>query len=63
VINALIKHDLKIEFIHEFDYSPYNIFPSMVETGKGKWQLKSMEGKIPMVFSIRASKTEPVMDT
>jgi 2-polyprenyl-3-methyl-5-hydroxy-6-metoxy-1,4-benzoquinol methylase len=56
IINALIKNGLDIEFIHEFDYSPYNIFPTMHETSKGKWQVKGLERKVPMIFSIKATK-------
>ncbi len=56
VLNALINAGLKIEFFNEHMYSPYPCFRNMVETEKGKWHIKGMEGKIPMVYSLRARK-------
>ena len=56
VLNALIKAGLKIELFNEYMYSPYPCFNNTVEIEKGKWQIKGMEGKIPMVYSIRAVK-------
>jgi len=56
VQNALINAGLKIELFNEYMYSPYSNFSNSVETVKGKWQIKGMEGKIPMVYSIRAVK-------
>ena len=56
VVNALINAGLKIESLNEFNYSPYPCFSNTVETEKGKWQIKGMEGKIPMVYSITAKR-------
>jgi SAM-dependent methyltransferase len=56
LLNALINAGLKIEQFNEFMYSPYPNFTNSVETSTGKWQIKGMEGKIPMVYSIRAVK-------
>lgn len=56
VMNALIGAGLKIEFFNEYMYSPYPCFRNVVETEKGKWHIKGMEGKIPMVYSLRAHK-------
>ena len=56
VLNALISTGLKIEFFNEHTYSPYSNFKNSVETEKGKWHIKGMEGKIPMVYSLRARK-------
>jgi SAM-dependent methyltransferase len=56
VVNALISHGLKVEFVHEYDYSPYNCFPDMVEREKGKFYLKDYEGILPMMYSIKARK-------
>ena len=54
VLNALINAGLKIEFFNEHTYSPYSNFKNSVETETGKWHIKGMEGKIPMVYSLRA---------
>ena len=56
VLNALINAGLKIEFFNEHMYSPYPCFRNVVETEKGKWHIEGMEGKIPMVYSLKASK-------
>src|SRR5688572_23345711 len=56
VLNALINAGLKIEFFNEHDYSPYSNFKNSVETESGKWHIKGMEGKLPMVYSLRAIK-------
>ncbi len=56
LLNALIKQGLQIQHFNEFMYSPYSNFTNSVETSKGQWQIKGMEGKIPMVYSIRAVK-------
>ena len=54
VLNALINTGLKIEFFNEHTFSPYSNFKNSVETEPGKWHIKGMEGKIPMVYSLRA---------
>ncbi len=56
VLNALIGAGLKIELFNEHMYSPYPCFRNVVETEKNKWQVKGMEGKIPMVYSLRCVK-------
>jgi 2-polyprenyl-3-methyl-5-hydroxy-6-metoxy-1,4-benzoquinol methylase len=56
VLNALIKAGLQIESFNEYMYSPYANFANSVETAKGQWQIKGMEGKIPMVYSVKAKK-------
>ncbi|NOT52903.1 MAG: class I SAM-dependent methyltransferase [Chitinophagaceae bacterium] len=56
VLNALIKAGLKIELFNEHMYSPYPCFRNTVEFEKGKWHIKGMEGKIPMVYSLKATK-------
>lgn len=54
VLNALINAGLKIEFFNEHTFSPYSNFKNSVETETGKWHIKGMEGKIPMVYSLKA---------
>lgn len=57
ILNALIKHGLQVEHFNEFMYSPYPCFNKSVEYEKGKWHIMGMEGKIPMVYSIKAKKS------
>jgi hypothetical protein len=58
VLNALINAGLKIEMFNEHMYSPYPCFRNTVESEKNEWHIKGMEGKIPMVYSLRAKKGE-----
>jgi len=57
VINSLINNGLKIDFLHEFPFSVYNVFPNTVKGKDGFYRLKGMENIIPMMFSIKATKT------
>ena len=54
VLNALIKQGLRIELFNEFTYSPYSNFSNSVQGEDGNWRIRGMEGKIPMVYSVRA---------
>lgn len=56
VLNSLINAGLKINFLNEYLYSPYPSFRHVVEFEKGKWYIKGLEGRIPMVYSLSASK-------
>lgn len=65
ILNALIKKGLSIQHFNEFMYSPYPCFSNVVEFEKacppdrwGKWHIKGLEGKIPMVYSIKAKKVD-----
>ena len=56
VLNALIQSGLEINSFDEFDYSPYNCFNETEEFEKGKFRIKHLKNKIPMVFSLVATK-------
>jgi len=56
IFNALIKAGLEIEQFNEFNYSPYPNFENSIEQETGRWYIKGMEGKIPIVYSIRVIK-------
>ncbi len=56
VFNNLIKNGLDIDVFKEFDYSPYNVFPNMEETEKGRFRLKSFGNKLPLIYAIKAHK-------
>ncbi len=57
ILNALLKQGLQLRQFNEYMYSPYPCFRNMAESEKGKWHIKGMEGKIPMVYSLKAIKT------
>jgi ubiquinone/menaquinone biosynthesis C-methylase UbiE len=55
VLNALIGAGLQLEMFNEHMYSPYPCFRNMVESEKGKWHIRGMEGKLPMIYSLKVS--------
>ncbi len=57
VINSLLQNGLEINSMQEFDYSPYNCFNETIEFEPQKFRIKHLENKIPMVYSIVASKS------
>jgi ubiquinone/menaquinone biosynthesis C-methylase UbiE len=56
VLNALLKNGLEIKSFDEFDYSPYNCFNETEEFEAGKFRIKQLGNKIPMVYSLLAIK-------
>lgn len=56
VINSLIKNELELNSLEEFDYSPYNFFNKTIEFEPKKYRIEHLDNKIPMVFSIVATK-------
>jgi SAM-dependent methyltransferase len=56
IMNSLIKNGLKITAFNEYPYSPFNNFRNMEEVKKGLYGVKSLRGRLPMVFTIRAEK-------
>ncbi len=56
IVNALIRHGLRIELLNEHDSLYYKAFSGMVEVEKGWWVLEQYKGKVPFTFSLRARK-------
>ncbi|MDR6196042.1 class I SAM-dependent methyltransferase [Siphonobacter sp. SORGH_AS_0500] len=56
VMGNLLRHGLQIQSFEEFDYSPYNCFSETVEVEPGKFQIQPYEGKIPLVYALKAIK-------
>lgn len=56
VITALLQAGLRIDTFREFDYSPYPCFQKGREIAPGRYQIEGLEGKLPMVYAIRATK-------
>jgi SAM-dependent methyltransferase len=54
VINALTEAGLHIEYLKEFDESPYNVLPNLIETKSGMFVT---EDKLyPLIFILKATK-------
>lgn len=56
VLDALLGAGLRLETFREYDWSPYDCFAKTVEITPGRFQIKGMEGKLPMVYALRAVK-------
>lgn len=56
VVSNLIKADLEIRDIQEYDYSPYPCFNHVEEFEPGKFRIEHLKNNIPMVYSIKATK-------
>lgn len=54
VITSLTEAGLQIEYLKEYDESPYNVLPDLVETESGNFVTK--DNLYPLIFSIKASK-------
>ncbi len=56
VFNSLIQNGLAIASFDELDYSPYNCFNKTIEFEPGKFRIKHLDDRIPMVYSVVAVK-------
>lgn len=54
VINALTEAGLKTEYLNEYNESPYNVLPDLVETKSGNYETK--DKLYPLIFEIKATK-------
>ncbi|MBQ4822236.1 class I SAM-dependent methyltransferase [Aquimarina sp. MMG016] len=54
VISALTEAGLRIEYLREYDQSPYQIFPDLVKKEKGIFETK--DKLYPLLFTIKAVK-------
>lgn len=56
VLTALLKQGLVLDQFLEFDYSPYNCFNKMEEFETGKYRIKGLKNRIPMVYALAMTK-------
>lgn len=54
VVNALIEAGLQIDYLNEYDESPYDVFPDLIKTESGMYKMKDQ--LFPMIFEIKAIK-------
>lgn len=55
VVNALIEAGLTIDYLNEYDESPYNVLPDLIESKSGKFVTKDQ--LYPLIFEIKATKS------
>ncbi len=56
VLNNLISNGVEINSLEEHDYSPYNCFNKTIEFEPKKYRIEHLDDKIPMVYSITATR-------
>jgi len=54
VINALTNAGLRIDYLNEYNESPYDVLPDLVETASGMYTTKKQ--LYPLIFEIRGTK-------
>lgn len=54
VVNALIEAGLQINYLNEYDESPYNVLPDLEQTKSGMYALTNK--LYPLIFDIKATK-------
>lgn len=58
VANSLIKNNLTINQLNEFCYSPYPFVNHTEEFEPGKYRIKKFGDKFPLVYTVKATKSE-----
>ncbi len=56
IVTSLIDAGLRIEFLHEFPFCAWEMFPFMTKSPDGYYRLTENPDRIPLMFSVRASK-------
>ncbi|RNC65393.1 bifunctional 2-polyprenyl-6-hydroxyphenol methylase/3-demethylubiquinol 3-O-methyltransferase UbiG [Proteiniphilum sp. X52] len=57
-LNGLAKNRIRIEEVNEHYHSPFNLFGNMIELEKGRYHIKGLEDKIPVTYSIVATRAK-----
>jgi SAM-dependent methyltransferase len=60
IFTALTNAKLNIDVVQEFDYSPYDCFRHTEEFESGKFRIRHLGNRIPMVLALRAAKPEAI---
>ncbi|MHA2329088.1 MAG: SAM-dependent methyltransferase, partial [Candidatus Hodarchaeales archaeon] len=56
IVNSLIEAGLQIEFIHEYPFVAWKMFPFLEEKEEGWWHLPEKFQKVPLTFTLKANK-------
>lgn len=58
IVTSLIESGLQIEFLHEHQFAEYHAFPACAGDGKGHWRFPDNPERLPLMFSLKATKPE-----
>jgi SAM-dependent methyltransferase len=56
VVNALAMAGLRLEFLHEYNFTPVPMLPGLNQDADGMWRFPPQRLQIPLLFSLRAAK-------
>jgi SAM-dependent methyltransferase len=56
IVNSIIDAGLRIEFLHEYPFVAWKMFPFLEQKEDDWWHLPEKFQRIPLTFSIKASK-------
>lgn len=56
IVNSLIQAGLRIEFIHEYPFVAWKMLPFLEQKEDGWWHLPDKFQKVPLTFSLKATK-------
>lgn len=57
VVSALLAAGLRLEFLHEHDFSLFAHFPALEREG-GRYRFPAAQPRVPLMYSLRAAKAE-----
>ncbi|MCY3748855.1 MAG: class I SAM-dependent methyltransferase [Chloroflexi bacterium] len=58
IVNAFIDAGFRIDSLREYPFSAYRAIPDLVEGPDGWWRLRDHPGRVPFMFSVRATLPE-----
>jgi SAM-dependent methyltransferase len=56
IVTALVRYGLRLEWLVEHDWTDWPRFPWLVETADGRWALPQGTPRLPLSFSLLASR-------
>jgi hypothetical protein len=56
VVTALLAEGLALERLTELDWSPYAIYPDMVEVAPGRFRTRRFGRSLPLVYALAARR-------
>ena len=56
ILNALVDAGLRIAYLHEHTFLPWKALPFLVHDEQGYWRLPSEYPRLPLSFSLKATK-------
>jgi SAM-dependent methyltransferase len=54
ILGAIEAVDMRLEFFHEFDWSTFQRWPMLVQTGPHRWQMPPGRPSVPLTMSLKA---------